>query len=112
MLPLKTNLPWKMKVIRVEVKISTYPLLSDILLEYTMFPAMKTFPLTWSLTAAWVPASHIASLFEFGYPSIPLMMKTVLQMTFHLLAAPCHHRTSWVLHSRHATSPSIPCVMT
>ena len=28
---------------RVEVKISTYPLLSNILLEYTMFPVMTTF---------------------------------------------------------------------
>ena len=83
---------------RVEVKILTYPLLSGVLLEYTMFAAM-TFPLTWSLSAAQVPASHIASLFNVGFPSTPLKMKKVPPMTFHLLAAPHHHRTSWVLHS-------------
>ena len=99
MLPLKTNLPWKMKVMRVEVKISTYPLLSNVLLEYTMFPAMTTFPLTQSLPTAQVPANHITRLFDISYPSIPLMMKTVPQMIFHLPAPPCHHRISWVMHS-------------
>ena len=59
--PLKANSPWKMKVMRVEVKILTYPLLSDVLLEYTMFPVMTTFPLTQSLHTVGVPASHITS---------------------------------------------------
>ena len=43
---------------------------------------------------------------------ILLTMKKVLQLTFHPPTAPHHHRTLLVLHSRHATSPSIPCVMT
>ena len=73
--------------------------LQCVLLEYTMFPVMTTFLLTQSLPTAQIPASHIEDLFDVGYPSIPLMMKTVLQMTFHLPAAPSHLRNSWVLHS-------------
>ena len=38
--------------------------------------------------------------------------KKVPQLTYHLPTAPHHHRTLWILHSRHATSPSIPYVMT
>ena len=46
-------------------------------------------------------------------PSTPhKTAKKVPQLTFHLLTAPHHHRTPWVLHSRHIPSPSIPCVMT
>ena len=63
MQPLKANLHWKMKDIRVEVKISTYPLFSDIIPESTMFPVMTTSPLTLLLHAAQVPASHIPSLY-------------------------------------------------
>ena len=92
-------------------EISTYPLLSDILPETTMFPVM-TSPLTPPLHIALVPVCHIASLFDTSYHSVFLMMKKVLQLTFHLPTAPHHHRTLWVLHSRHATSQSIPCVMT
>ena len=109
---LKANSHWKVKGMRVEVTISTYPPLSDVLLESTMYPVMATSPLTPSLHKAWVPARHTASLFNTGYPSAPLMIKKVLQLTFHLPAAQRHHRTPWVLHSRHATSPSISCVMT
>ena len=42
MQPLKANLHWKMKVRKVEVRISMCPLLSDMLPGYTMFPAMRT----------------------------------------------------------------------
>ena len=45
MQPLKVNLPWKMKDMRVDVKILTYPLLSEELPESTMFLVMRTFPL-------------------------------------------------------------------
>ena len=42
----------------MEEKISTYPLLSDVLPESTMFPAMTTYLLTLPLHKAQVPASH------------------------------------------------------
>ena len=106
---LKANSHWKMKDMRVEVKISTYPLLSDVLLESTMFPVMTTLPLTPSLHTAQVPASHIINPYNTGYHSVALMMKTIPQMTFQLLTAPHNHWTSWVLHSWHTTSPSILC---
>ena len=57
-------------------------------------------------------ASHITSLYTASYHSVALMMKKVLQLTFHLLTAPTHHWTPWVLHSSHYPSPSIPYVMT
>ena len=63
---------------RVEVKISIYQLLLDVLPEYTMYPMMTTSPLTPPLHAAWVPASHAANLYDAGYPSVVLMMKTFL----------------------------------
>ena len=58
-----------MKDMRVEVKISTYPLLSDELPESTMFPVMTTSPLTLLLHAAQLPASHIISLYDASYHS-------------------------------------------
>ena len=101
-----------MKDTRVEVKISTYPLLSDEIPESTMFPVMTTSPLIPLLQAAQLPVNHIASLYDAGYHSVPLMMKKVLQWTFHLLTTPHHHRTPWVLHSSHVPSQSVPCMMT
>ena len=44
-----------------------------------------TFPLTPPLHTAWVPASHTTNLYDAGYPSVALMMKTSLQLTFHHL---------------------------
>ena len=110
MQPLKANLHWKMKDMRVEVKISTYPLLSDVPLESTMFPVITTFPLIPPLHATPQPASHIVSLHNTGYHSVPLMKK-VLPLTFQLLTAWHHHRTPWVFHNSHISSPSTPCVM-
>ena len=72
---LKVNLHWKMKDTGVEVKISTYPLLSDVLPESTMFPVMPTSPLIPLLHTAQLPASHIASLYNADYHSVPLTMK-------------------------------------
>ena len=66
-----------MKDMRVEVKISTYPLLSDELPESTMFPVMDTFPLILLLHAAQLPASHLTSLYIVSYHSVALMMKKV-----------------------------------
>ena len=43
-----------------------------------MYPAMTTSPLTPPLHAALVPASHAANLYNAGYPSVALMMKTSL----------------------------------
>ena len=83
MQPLRANSPWKMKDMRVEVKISTYPLLLDKHTESTMFPVMTASPLTLPPHAAWVSASHAANLYDVGYPSVALMMNTVLQLTFH-----------------------------
>ena len=112
MQPLRAILLWKMKDMRVEVKISTYPLLSDRLPESTMFPVMWTSPLTLLHHAPQLPANHAASLSATSYHSIALMTKKVPQLTFHLLTAPHHHRTPWTLHSSHCSNPSIPYVMT
>ena len=49
---LKANSHWKMKDMKVEVKVSTYPLLLDELPESTMFPVMNTSPLMPLLHAA------------------------------------------------------------
>ena len=111
MQPLKANLHWKMKDMRVEVKFSTYPLLSDELLESTMFPVMKISPLDFLLHTEQLPASHIASLYHTGYHSVALKMKEVLQLAFHLLTALHHHSTLQVLQSSHIQSPFIPFVM-
>ena len=67
MQPLKVNLHWKMKDMRVEVKISTYPLLPDKLPEPTMFPVITTSPLMLLVHVAWVPASHAVNLYDTGY---------------------------------------------
>ena len=93
MQPLKANLHWKMKDMRVEVKISTYPLLSDIPPESIMFPVMTTSPLIPLLHAAQLPYNHITSLYDASYHSVPLMMKKVPQLMLHLLTAQHHHRT-------------------
>ena len=81
-----------MKDMRVEVKVSTYQLLSDVLLKSTMFPVMTTSPLILLLHAAQLPTSHVASLYVASFHSVALMMKKVPQLTFHLLTA-LHHRT-------------------
>ena len=83
MQPLKANSHWKMKDMRVEVKISPYPLLSDELPESTMFPVMKTSPMTLLLHAPQQPVSHITSLCAASYHSVVLMMKKVWQITLH-----------------------------
>ena len=70
---------------RVKVKISTYPLLLDELLQSTMFPVMTTSPLNLLLHAAQLPASHIASQYVTDYHSVALMRRKVPQLTFHLL---------------------------
>ena len=93
-------------------EISTYPLLSNELIESTMFPVITTSPLTLLLHAAQLTASHITNLYIASYHSVALMMKKVLQLTFHLLTALHHHRTPWVLHSSHLPNLSLPCVMT
>ena len=79
-----------MKVMRVEVKMLTYPFISDVLPESTMYPVMMTSPLTQPLHTAWVPASHAANLYDASYPSVALMMKTFLQLTSHCLPAQYH----------------------
>ena len=99
MQPLKANSHWKMKVMRVALKLLTYPLLSDVLPEYTMFPAMTTSPLTLPPQVAQVPASHATNLYNASYPSAPLMMNTLHQLTFHLLTALYYHKTPRVFPS-------------
>ena len=96
MQPLKANLHMKTKDMRVEVKISTYPLLSDVFPKSTMFPVMTTSPLNLLLHAAQLPASHITKLCTAGYHSVVLTRKKVPQLTFHLLTALHYHRTPWV----------------
>ena len=93
MQPLKANSHWKTKDMRVEVKISTYQLLSDVFPGSTMFPVMTTSPLIPLCHAAQLPASHIASLYDASYHSVPLTMKKVPQLTLDLLSAQHHHRT-------------------
>ena len=66
-----------MKVMRVESNILTYLLLSDILAESTTYPVMTTSSLTPPLHAAQVPVSHTTNLYDDGYPSVALMIKTV-----------------------------------
>ena len=90
---LKANLHWKMKDMRVEVKISTYPLLSDELPESAMFPVMKTSPITLLLHTPQLPVSHITSLYTASYHSVALMMKEVPQLTLHWITVHYHHRT-------------------
>ena len=92
MQPLRTNSPWKMKDMRVEVKISTYPLLSDELPESTMFQVMKTYPSNLLLHTPQLPASHITSLYTARYHLVTLTMKKVLQFTSHLITTPYSHR--------------------
>ena len=65
-----------MKDMRVEVKLLTYPLLSDELPGFTMFSAKKTSPSTLLLHAPQLPASQIASLYAAVYPVADLMTKT------------------------------------
>ena len=94
---------------RVEVKISTYPLLSDELLESTMFPVMKTSPLDLLLHTPQLPASHITSLYAASYHSVTLKMKEVPQLTFHLLTALHHHRTTGFAQQPHSKSICTIC---
>ena len=61
-----------MKDMRVEVKISTYPLLLDEIPESTMFSVMKTSPLNLVSPTPQLPAHHIASLYATSYHSIAL----------------------------------------
>ena len=79
---------------------------SDILPESTMYPVMITSPLTPPLDAAWVPASHATNLYNASYPSVALMMKIFLQLTFHCLPAQYCCRTWWIFQSNHI--PSAP----
>ena len=97
---------------RVGVKILTFPLLSDEPLESTMSPVMTTSPLTLPCYAVQVLASHAENLYDAGYPSVALMMKTVLQLTFHHLPAQQHCKAPWIFHSSHIQSTSLPYVMT
>ena len=61
----------------MEVSISTYPLLSDELLDSTMFPVMMTSPLNLLLHAVQLPASHIANLDVAGHHLVAVKMKKV-----------------------------------
>ena len=79
-----------MKDMRVEVKISTYPLLSDELPESIMFPLMRTSPLTLLHHTPQLPASHVTSLYATSYLSVALMIKKVPQFTLHLTTAAYH----------------------
>ena len=76
---------------RVEVKLLTCPLLSEELPEFTMFPVMKTFPLTLLLNTPQLPGNQIASLYATVYHLAVLMMKTFLQFIVHLTPAPHYH---------------------
>ena len=97
---------------RVEVKISTYTLLSDKLPESTMFAVMRTSPFNLLSHVPQLPTSHITSLYTTSYHSVAVVMKKVPQFTLHLITAPYHHRTPWILHSSHYPSPSTLYVMT
>ena len=112
MQPLREISHWKMKDMRAEVKISTYPLLSDEIPESTVFPVMRTSPSNLLPHAPQLPASHIANLYTAGYHSVALTMKKIPQLTFHPMTLPYHHRTPWVLHRSHFPITSIPYVMT
>ena len=70
MQPLKANLHWKMKDMRVAVKVSTYQLLSDVTPESTLFQMMTTPHFTLPLHVAQVPASHITSQSIASYQSV------------------------------------------
>ena len=107
MMHLRQNLPWQMKDMRVEVKLLICPLLYDKCLEFTMFPTMKTSPLTLLLHVPQWPASQTASLFTTVYHVAVLTMKTSLQFT----TAPHYHWTPWVWPNQHPSTP-IPWVMT
>ena len=108
----EANSHWKMQDMRVEVKISTYPFPSDITPESTLFPVMTTPLLTLPLHAAQVPASHITSLYVADCHPLTLKMKTIQQLTFHLLTTLHHHRISQILCSIWILSSSILRVMT
>ena len=97
---------------RVAVKIATFPLFSDEPSESTMSPVMTTSPLTLPPHATWVSASHATNLYDAGYPSVALMMKTVLQLTFHHPSAQQYCRAPWIFHSSHIPSTSLPYMMT
>ena len=113
MQPLKANLYWKMKDTRVEVKISTYHLPSDVTPESTMFPVMTTPPLILPLHTAQVPGSHIACLYITNYHSIDSegevspAVDIITSLQHHIAAEP-----PWILHSSQISSPSIPSMMT
>ena len=54
----ESNSHWQTKDMRVEVKVSTYQLLAEVLPKPTMFPVMTASPLTLLLHTAQLPASH------------------------------------------------------
>ena len=80
-----------MKDMRVEAKLLTCQLLSDEPPEFTMFPVIKTYPLTLLFHAPQLPASQIASLYATNYHLAVLTMKTFLQFIAHLIPAPHYH---------------------
>ena len=62
--------------------------------------------------ATQVPASHATNQYDAGYPSVALMMKTFLQLTFHHLPAQYHCGTPWIFHNSHIPSAPKPYVRT
>ena len=61
---LKVNSHLKTKDMRVVVKISTYPLLSEEPPESTMFLVMKTSPLIQQHHTACIPVAHVTNLYS------------------------------------------------
>ena len=64
------------------------------------------------LHTAQVPASHTANLYDASYPSVALIMKTILQFTSHHLLAWYCCRTPWIFQSGHIPSAPLPYVRT
>ena len=101
-----------MKVMKVAVKILTYPLLPDILPESRMCPVMTTYPLAPPLHTAWVPASHAANPYDASYPSVVLMMRHLYSwhsIAFqHIITAEPHGfstATTLQVHPNHSWWP-------
>ena len=74
------------KDMRVAVKISTFPLLSDKCPEFTMFPVMRTFPSILPLHIPQLHTSQATNLYAVTYHSAVLMRRAPQQST-----APCLH---------------------
>ena len=100
---------------RVEVKVSAFPLLSDRHPEFITFLAVRMFPLTPPLHVPQFHDNHAAIPYDATYHLAVVMTNTIQQIAAQLMTAlplPHYQGIPQVVCSHHQLKPTTPSMMT